>query len=264
MKTRLIEDFDESGSVPAGPAPRAAPPIHAQGFAPQPPGFVRAQGQDTTLPDPAAQPDARLPGRPRDTTDVNGDPEWLAALLARDAEELSESQSKGRWTRRVLTWGMATVVPVLLAAGGLWLYQENRVEGALIVVANTSPAPATAAAGTRPASPGIAATHAPAVPLTPVAAAVSETPPPEAAAAAETQDPTPSNADAIAPPRPKRSHVRKHPKAEATAGIPADSEPSARQRKEENLMQCRAHGYDDRQCVQRGCEMTRYGFACKG
>jgi hypothetical protein len=29
-------------------------------------------------------------------------------------------------------------------------------------------------------------------------------------------------------------------------------------------MQCRAHGYDERQCLQRGCEMTRYGFACKG
>jgi hypothetical protein len=64
--------------------------------------------------------------------------------------------------------------------------------------------------------------------------------------------------------KPRRSHVRKHPKAEARAEIPADTEPSARQRREEALMQCRAHGYDDRQCVQRGCEMTRFGFACKG
>jgi hypothetical protein len=29
-------------------------------------------------------------------------------------------------------------------------------------------------------------------------------------------------------------------------------------------MQCRAHGYDARQCIERGCTMTRYGFACKG
>jgi hypothetical protein len=29
-------------------------------------------------------------------------------------------------------------------------------------------------------------------------------------------------------------------------------------------MQCRAHGYDERQCFQRGCEMTKFGFACKG
>jgi hypothetical protein len=65
-------------------------------------------------------------------------------------------------------------------------------------------------------------------------------------------------------PQQKRSHVRKHPKVQARAEIPADSEPSARQRHEETLMQCRAHGYDERQCLQRGCEMTRYGFACKG
>jgi hypothetical protein len=65
------------------------------------------------------------------------------------------------------------------------------------------------------------------------------------------------------PPKRQRSQARKHPKAEASAAIP-DNEPSARQRREETLMQCRAHGYDDRQCVQRGCEMTRYGFACKG
>jgi hypothetical protein len=65
-------------------------------------------------------------------------------------------------------------------------------------------------------------------------------------------------------PKPRRAHVRKHPRAEAKAEIPADSEPSARQRHEETLLQCRAHGYDDRQCVERGCEMTRFGFACKG
>jgi hypothetical protein len=29
-------------------------------------------------------------------------------------------------------------------------------------------------------------------------------------------------------------------------------------------MQCRAHGYDERQCIQRACTMTRYGLACKG
>jgi hypothetical protein len=236
------------------------------------------------VPDPAAPLNAGRVGRPRDATDVNGDPEWLAALLARDAEELSESQSSSRWTRRLLTWGAATLVPVLLAAGGLWLYQESRVEGALVVVANTSPAPAGAAGAAgaparpglartsppSPANPGVAAAGAPAIPATSVAAA---TPAPAATLAAQSQDAGPSNAapdtqaqqaETIPPPKPKRSQVRKHRKAEASAQIPLDSEPSARQRKEETLMQCRAHGYDDRQCVQRGCEMTRFGFACKG
>ena len=42
------------------------------------------------------------------------------------------------------------------------------------------------------------------------------------------------------------------------------ADPSPRQRREETLMQCRAHGYDARQCIERGCTMTRYGFACRG
>jgi hypothetical protein len=69
----------------------------------------------------------------------------------------------------------------------------------------------------------------------------------------------------IAPPAPKRqrSHARRRPKAEASADD-ADSEALYRQRREETLMQCRAHGYDERQCFQRGCEMTKFGFACKG
>jgi hypothetical protein len=72
---------------------------------------------------------------------------------------------------------------------------------------------------------------------------------------------------AVSPPKRPRSHARKRAKerakVEARAAEPG-REPSARQRREETLMQCRAHGYDERQCLQRGCEMTRFGFACKG
>ena len=78
------------------------------------------------------------------------------------------------------------------------------------------------------------------------------------------------------PPRRKRSTTRKHPKAQTVASAresrggdredegERQGERSYRQRYEETLMQCRAHGYDERTCLQRGCEMTRYGFACKG
>jgi hypothetical protein len=234
------------------------------------------------VPDLAAPLNARLPRSQRDTTDVNGDPEWLAALLARDAEELSEAQANRRWMRRLLTWGTAGAALVLLAAGGLWLYQDNRVEGALVVVANTSPPPAPAAAArpsltgssvALPASAGVAQARAPAMPLTPVAAASSDKPAPVAALTVKKESAAPSNAEpdkplqqaeAIPAPRPRRTQVRKHPKPEARAEIPADTEAPSRQRREETLMQCRAHGYDDRQCRQRGCEMTRFGFACKG
>lgn len=68
---------------------------------------------------------------------------------------------------------------------------------------------------------------------------------------------------AASPAKRQRSHAKKRAKPEARAAQ-AEREPSARQRREETLMQCRAHGYDERQCLQRGCEMTRFGFACKG
>jgi hypothetical protein len=345
MKTQLIQDFNESGSVPAGPAPAAPapnappqaapaappavppavppevppssavessepitepatqprpavwhrpqqagaqaqgahPPFQAHGFAPQPPGLFGSGAQETTVPDTAAPMNARRQMRPRDTTDVNSDADWLTELLARDAEEQSESQRSGRWLRRLATWGTASIVLVLLAAGGLWLYQESRVEGALVVVANTSPAPAATAsrsslAGASAALPkgaGMAAVAAPPPSSRPAEAHNGAEPgvgavggtsgAATASAAGDAPRPVVAAAEPAVPaPKPRRAHVRKHPKAEARAEIPADSEPSARQRREETLMQCRARGYDDQQCLERGCEMTRFGFACKG
>jgi hypothetical protein len=71
--------------------------------------------------------------------------------------------------------------------------------------------------------------------------------------------------DAAPAPQPKRSrsHAGKQRRADTSADA-RENDRSHRQRSEETLMQCRAHGYDERQCLQRGCEMTRYGFACKG
>jgi len=262
-------------------------PAPAQGFAPQPPDFASAGGQ-TTVPDLAAPLNAGLARSQRDTTDVNGDSEWLATLLARDAEELSAAQASRRRTRRLAAWGAAGVALAVLAAGGLWLYQDNRVEGALVVVASTSPAPAAApapapAAAARPSltgasaalstSSGVAPARVPAMPLTPTAPASTDKPAPVAPLTVEKESAAPSYAEpekharaaqTVPAPRPRHTQVRKHPKPEATAGIPADTEASSRQRREETLMQCRAHGYDERQCLQRGCEMTRFGFACKG
>jgi hypothetical protein len=221
--------------------------------------------------------------RPRDTTDVNSDADWLTELLARDAEEQSESQRSGRWLRRLATWGTASIVLVLLAGGGLWVYQESRVEGALVVVANTSPAPAATASRSSlagasaalPKSAGMAAVAPPSPGSHPAEALNGAGRGAEAvggssgAATASAAGDAPrqvvaSAEPAVPAPKPRRAHVRKHPKAEARAEIPADSEPSARQRREETLMQCRARGYDDQQCLERGCEMTRFGFACKG
>jgi hypothetical protein len=239
----------------------------------------------------------------------------------------SRADWSGRWSRRIGTWGAAGVLLALLAGGAFWLYQQSEVEGALVVVANTNPAPTQPPGAVRgtpalPANAGVAAAADPAgaaapvtpatVPAPPAAATPGASPsaaPPEPAGVAATgglagsstaaaagdaatasgapagsragAQETPEAASPIdganravvpvpvadgqgaSPPKRQRSHARKHAKAEARAA-PVEREPSARQRREETLMQCRAHGYDERQCLQRGCEMTRYGFACKG
>jgi hypothetical protein len=51
---------------------------------------------------------------------------------------------------------------------------------------------------------------------------------------------------------------------DAAAVAAAKATPSPGQRREETLRECRALGYDARQCVQRACSMTRYGLVCRG
>jgi hypothetical protein len=331
MKTQLLEDFDESGSAPsraaspaaqpaapaaqaAAPADRpAAPPrpavwqrprqeqapdavpspalaqapAHPRGFAPQPAasGTTTVPLGDTTSP---AWPQGTAPG---------GDPDWLRERLARDAALQERTEWNGQWKRRLASWGAAGVLLALLAGGGLWLYEQSRVEGALVVVANTNQAPEAhmlrpavvpaplpmpappAAAQAAPESSSAGAVGGTAGPLT-AAGAGADTgsgsgPSPGPAPTGDTAAPqTPAFADRTvvpvatdvppaAKPKHKRSRVGRHGEPAASADA-REGERSYRQRYEETLMQCRAHGYDERQCLQRGCEMTRYGFACKG
>jgi hypothetical protein len=348
MKTQLLQDFNESGSAPAKPAPPAADPPQAPAVAPAPipapaaapqpaqaasaaqaahsaqaraeapePPTLRPAATGPVRPAPvrvqprgfAPQPAAFANGipPPGDTTaewspdSTGGDPEWLTERLARDTAMHDRSSWNGHWTRHLATWGAAGVLLALVAGGGLWLYEQSQVEGALVVVANTNPPPAAAASHSGLGNAARLPAIAPVSTSAPSPAAVEQSPPvatapnkvdagmsavggltgaATAAAPGESRDDNtvaaqkgaagPSatvaagdDAEPVAPPKRLRSQARKHPKAEASAAIP-DKEPSARQRREETLMQCRAHGYDDRQCLQRGCEMTRYGFACKG
>jgi hypothetical protein len=173
----------------------------------------------------------------------------------------------------------------------LWLYEENRVEGALVVVAETSPAGAPATTATQPAQ-AYAAPDVPRpvpaaspVPVQPAAAPDVVRPLPEVAAAAPppvdvpadrtvktVETATPGTPDVEAPKRAPRQAAHKRPPAkthrartqEAPPPPRAAAEPSPRQRREETLMQCRAHGYDERQCFEHACTMTRYGLVCRG
>jgi hypothetical protein len=309
--------------------PRPAAPhltIQPKGFAPQPLPF------GATVPNQDAM----------NTTDR--DPDWLAERLAREAALHERPQWSGPWARRLASWGAAGVLLALVAAGGLWLYEQRQVEGALAVLANTNPPPVAGAtqAVTRPATPG-------ALPTLPADAGLAATATPPAMAPSTTPARAPAEAPAVAPlaqdvPAPvpavptdavgrsaaastaagagdsgngatveapsvkavdtvadakradaasssrskartgrsariaeeqadstsaKRKHAatRKQTKTVASAAGQEGArtgERSYRQRYEETLMQCRAHGYDERQCLQRGCEMTRFGFACKG
>lgn len=301
MKPQLLQDLNESGSaqskppIPGAaeqvtrprptvePRPQAAEPgdtVPATGFAPQPPAFAEPIPPPAPRPPPMrATAQATEPWAPADSTEEQV-PGWLAERLALDAEEQRRTERSRLWGRRLVAWGAAGVLLALLASGGLYLYDQSQVEDALVVVANTNPAPASAAPGPEaaqasralPASVAAPVTPAPAPPA-PVSAEASTAERSTAvggSAAAQTDagagQPVPAEdqpADTAPPPKRQRSHVRKRVKAEASARA-ADAEPSARQRREETLMQCRAHGYDERQCLQRGCEMTRYGFACKG
>jgi len=195
--------------------------------------------------------------------------EWLAACLREEAAARETPAWTSMWRRRLVTWSIAGGLLAGLAAGGLWLYEENRVEDALVVVANTSPAgqpPAAAAFVARAPAP------AP-VPVQPAVTPEPVKPVPDEPVAPIVEDKAPAAAPAdVTPPRRTartRTAVKKQGAAKARrtatrATPPVAADPSPRQRREETLMQCRAHGYDARRCIERACTMTRYGLACKG
>jgi hypothetical protein len=310
--------------------------VQPKGFAPQPLPF------GTTVPNYDGM------------TTTDRDPDWLAERLARDAALHERPEWNGSWARRLASWGAAGVLLALVAAGGLWLYEQRQVEGALAVLASTNPPPAAgitqpvtrplaqpvqqpvapSALPTPPANAGLAATAGPpaTAPAMAPAAAPALAPPAQnvpapapsmdavgqsatastAAAAGDTassptvEAPSVKAVDTAAdakragvatssrskvrsersarvsdeqanstPAKRKQASARKQTKTVASAAGrdgardgaregARTGERSYRQRYDETLMQCRAHGYDERQCLQRGCEMTRFGFACKG
>jgi hypothetical protein len=127
---------------------------------------------------------------------------------------------------------------------------------------DAAPDSAQAPAATAAATTGAATTAAPALP----APGVSER---DTGASARTRRVAGTNGslDNIDHPlRPSApvTHRKRHGPAETHARASADTEPTPAQRREETLMQCRALGYDARECAQRGCMMTRFGLACPG
>jgi len=250
-------------------APFAAPPIRSS--SPPPPLSPPAASppQQAASPDPALIPD------------------WLAARLREDHANEGRAEWRSLWQRRIVSWSMAAGILAVLAAGGLWLYQESRVDEALVVVANTTPEPNALPVKAAPILP-LPVPVEPAVRPVEVRDAPTETaiappkpepssePPaelamreeaPVAGAVAGAASGAAVVAKKAADRKPSRRAARsKVARASSVRGAGANTGTalSARQRREETLMQCRAHGYDQRQCDRRECEMTRFGFACKG
>jgi hypothetical protein len=282
-----------------GPVPDATDPI-IQRLAQQ---QAEPSIEPVLAPDPvrlAPQPPYFQEPAREDPTPVRNDlspfaaetPDWLAERLREDAALRDSAQWSSLWKRRLVTWSLAAVLLALLAAGGVWVYQETQVEGALSVVANTTPAtPLPANPPTPPDGAGarVEPVAAPGVPVT------ASLPAPAAEVPAKPTKPEPASLDATAteaaaadprtvksitiPPAavpdldaPVKRNARRERERAATkphrtvASVQpkAPVEPTARQRREETLLQCRAHGYDERQCTRRSCVMTRFGLACKG
>jgi hypothetical protein len=192
------------------------------------------------------------------------------------------------WKRRVVAWSAAGALAAGVGGGAGWLYAGSRAES-VPVAAITVPASAARGAQAYVAREPATTVKAPALEPAPAPAPTSVAPidavkpPPPAepevkpAPPAPAPDVAPAASRSVAtvdldPPKRAMRHAaaaRKRAPAkarhEATQEVrPAKAEPSPRERREETLMQCRAHGYDERQCIRRGCAMTRYGFACRG
>ena len=316
MKIQLLQDIDDSGAAqpprrppaspwhraPATPAGGRDAPARAQVEGqPQPSRAAQAQAQPT-VPQTAPQTErhasthsstqsaTQTPAQARTEAETTAapfttatpepyfasEPDWLVELMRQDAERADAQQRAGQWRRRVFTWAIAAGALAALAAGGFWLVEDLRVDGALVVVAETSPSPAA------PAAPGSAAkaeTPAPALAARGTAAKAA----PPSAATPESIAPTVERRPALPmltrPPPEVASPVdaraagssvqgpgreRKPNAARAEAKRAADRESSERHGREETLLQCRALGYDEAQCVKRGCVMTRFGLACRG
>lgn len=272
MKTQLLEDIDDSGALPPRPRPAvwhrprfdAAPAAPLAGDVEPDPVHMEPEPAAAGAQRPASAP------RPETVTATMDPPDWLAEILRQDAEDAAASRRRPAWLPRLLVWGAAACAMALLAGAGLWLFEERRAEAALTVVAAASPAPAVAAQRTMPAV-APAPLAAPAGSAAAIAAPVTAAPvilPAVPVAPVAAMQPAAQEAPAAQADEPSTTHVGRRERAPdrqvASSKARAKRDIGEQRRREETLVQCQAHGYDERQCVQRGCELTRYGLACRG
>ncbi|TQK11657.1 hypothetical protein [Herbaspirillum sp. SJZ107] len=261
MKTQLLQDIGDSGAAaPAGPAAHKVRPAV----------WHRAQA----APDATAQlpePEGRIEPSvdPADDVATAPEPDWLAELMRQDAARADAQQKAGRWRRRVFGWSIGAGLLALVAAGALWMTEARRVDGAMAVVAAGVPAadvPAGGAPDAGTSTSGTPAAGSPALVPAPVPA-----PKPTLAPVLSSPRPAPTILEEVVKPaapvstEPAMPGIRReHAVSKAASRAPVERVQSDRRRREETLLQCRALGYDEGQCIRRECEMTRFGLACRG
>jgi hypothetical protein len=273
MKTQLLQDIvdsgGDSGAAPAGPDPTARL-AEAKAW-PDRPGTASADPhQHRARPRPAvagsdAQPESGAPPEPDAPPDfaTAPEPDWLAELMRQDAERADARQKAGRLRRRLFGWSIGAGVLALLAAGALWVIEERRVAAPLAVLAENRPAAAV---------PAFTPQAAPAPALAPVLSSPRPAPTilEEAvrpAAPLSTEPLMPGiRRDHAAPDAETGAQSNAAGKAVLKAAAAGASERAQadRRKREETLLQCRALGYDEGQCIRRECGMTRFGLACRG
>lgn len=256
MKTQLMQDIQESATAPVPPSRRAAVRHRSQGVA------VAAAGPLPERPEPPPVPPQTPVPPPADSAM----PDWLVERLREDGEQARRQERRHRLQRRAIAWSIGTGAVAVLAAAGLWLHDESRVDGALGVVASTTssvsiPASVAPAHAAPPVDTPTDAHTTDPVPVADAPVAASGIGGAAAAATRAAAAPEPPADTPPERPRSRATHVAVGSRPPAPA---AASDPGARRRREETLMQCRAHGYDARQCARRACTMTRFGFACRG
>ena len=288
MKTQLLQDIGDSGAAPpgfdgrkrlrGGPAPGAppGPPAAPAAAKARPAVWHRAQAaSDATaqLPEPEGRVEPSVD--PAQDGATAPEPDWLAELMRQDAARADAQQKAGRWRRRVFGWSIGAGVLALVAAGALWMIEARRVDGAMEVVAAGVPASAGAAAeapaagtsssamspsGTPAAAGSPALTPAPVAAPAPTLAPVLSSPRPAPTILEEVVKPAEPVSTEPAMPGIRREHAV----SKGASRAPVEHVQSDRRRREETLLQCRALGYDEGQCIRRECEMTRFGLACRG
>ena len=289
MKTQLLQDIGDSGAAPVGPdgrgpprqglrhePPRDAPQGSPPGATPKPRPAVwhRAPaGPDTTAQLPGADDGAERPAAASaasaaaapaadDFATAPGlatarEPDWLAELMRQDAERADARQKAGRLQRRLFGWSIGAGVLALVAAGVLWMIEERRTDGALQALAATRPAavvPGLVPEAAPAVGPAVGPAAAPALPP------VLSSPRPAPTILEEVVKPAEPVSTEPAMPGIRREHAA----SKAASKAPAERVQSDRRKREETLLQCRALGYDEPQCIRRECGMTRFGLACRG